>query len=769
MIRLVGTLVVIATIATAGLLVYLLQPRVGLVLGFAVAAAYILLAAPVAPLAMRFDEIRDRRESLRFVQGFEDAAIGMAILTPELELTRVNDTLARMLGRPIEDVQGHCILEFTHPDDVTMSQKAVDGVEGGDQTSFVKRYLRPDQSTVDATVQTVFVRPDHGEPYFFSQLIDVTEQRRAELQKAAIAELGRRALRWSDAITTMNEALEIAKRILDADRCAVTRMTPDGDFRVAAGTGDIPGPYDVLKGSASQSGYTLAEDAPVVCNDLLAEERFLVPTFAVERKMRRSISVPVPERGGARHVLLVHAHEGPREFGVADVRFVEALANVIAGALDRSATEYELRRRALADPLTGLANRALLMSQLERELRHAVRMHARVCILMLDLDRFKFVNDTLGHEMGDALLRQVAGRLTACVRDEDLVARVGGDEFVVISTRMDSERAVAEVGHRIVETLSKPFEVSGHEVVTSASVGVAVAETGEESASDLVRDADSAMYRAKEMGGGRLELFDLGLRERLLERASIEHDLRHALERDELELHYQPLVDLTSARTVGFEALLRWRHPERGLVPPNDFISIAEETGLIIPIGSWVLRAACAQLARWEEPVYLSANLSALQVVPDLVDEVEGLLERYMLRPARLVLEITESLVLDPLTKPTVARLRALGVQVALDDFGTGYSSLGSLQRFPLDVVKLDRELIKSLDEESGSAVLAAAVELGRALGLNVVAEGIETQLQLAKVRELGCDLGQGFLFAKPLPVQEADRFLRGLDAADAA
>ena len=176
-----------------------------------------------------------------------------------------------------------------------------------------------------------------------------------------------------------------------------------------------------------------------------------------------------------------------------------------------------------------------------------------------------------------------------------------------------------------METLSKPFEVSGHEVVTSASVGVAVAETGEESASDLVRDADSAMYRAKEMGGGRLELFDPGLRERLLERASIEHDLRHALERDELELHYQPLVDLTSARTVGFEALLRWRHPERGLVPPNDFISIAEETGLIIPIGSWVLRAACAQLARWEEPVYLSANLSALQVVPDLVDEVEGL------------------------------------------------------------------------------------------------------------------------------------------------
>jgi EAL domain-containing protein (putative c-di-GMP-specific phosphodiesterase class I) len=294
----------------------------------------------------------------------------------------------------------------------------------------------------------------------------------------------------------------------------------------------------------------------------------------------------------------------------------------------------------------------------------------------------------------------------------------------------------------------------------TASVGVAVSEHGHETPEELLRDADAAMYRAKELGGGRYEAFDIALRDRLIERMEIERDLRHAVQRDQLELHYQPLIDLVDERIVGFEALLRWRHPERGLMAPGQFIQIAEETGLIVAIGSWVLDSVCEQLTRWPEPIHVSANVSPVQIKPELVAEVEQLLARHGITPARLVLEITESLVLEPRTKPIVASLRVLGVQLALDDFGTGYSSLVSLQRFPLDVLKLDQSLIASLPEGTGVAVVRAAVELGQALGVQVIAEGIEDPVQLGALRELGCPLGQGFHFARPLPLADAQLLL---------
>jgi len=294
-----------------------------------------------------------------------------------------------------------------------------------------------------------------------------------------------------------------------------------------------------------------------------------------------------------------------------------------------------------------------------------------------------------------------------------------------------------------------------------------VSEHGRDTSEELLRDADVAMYRAKELGGGRFEAFDAALRHRLVERMSIESDLRHAVARDQLELYYQPLIDLAAGRVVGFEALLRWHHDQRGLISPNEFIPVAEETGLIVPIGSWVLKAACAQLARWPESIRLSANVSALQIKPPLVEEVARLLAQYQIAPGRLVLEITESLVLDPLIKPVLAGLRAVGVALALDDFGTGYSSLGSLQRFPLDLVKLDRSLSCSLSDDRGLAVVRAAVELGRALDVPVIAEGIEGPLQLESLRELGCPLGQGFLFARPLPLVEAQRLLADSGATD--
>jgi diguanylate cyclase (GGDEF)-like protein/PAS domain S-box-containing protein len=697
----------------------------------------------------------------RFRGAFEESPIGIVMLDRRLGVLRVNDALCRLLGRDAAQIVGRSILEFTHPDDVAPSRAWNESRSRGNVLApLVKRYVRPDGSIVEVQVTTTaLVEPHDSEPYFFSQLQDVTERRCAERQNAVIADLGRRALGCADVVALMDEAVRSVREILATTLCIIARCSADGAVRLVAADGESLG-WTIGPGYPTQTAYTLQVGKPVVSDDLLSETRFSTPPTVLERGMRRSVSVPVPDRSGSRHVILAHLPAGLRRFTDDDVRFVEAVAHVVAGALDRAAAEDELRRRALEDPLTGLANRALLSSQLETELRHARRLHNRVCVLALDLDRFKIINDTLGHSAGDVLLLKVAARLAGCMREEDLIARPGGNEFTVIATRTATDHAIAEVAQRLIDAVIDPFELDGREVFITASVGVAVSDHGSETPEELLRDADAAMYRAKEQGGGRYEIFDVTLRHHLVQRMAIEADLRHAIERSELELYYQPLIDLTDERVVGFEALLRWRHPERGMIAPDQFIQIAEETRLIIPIGSWVLQTVCAQLAQWPQQIHVAANLSALQITPELTLEVQRQLAQHRVAPDRLVLEITESLVLDPSTKPIVTSLRALGIKLALDDFGTGYSSLGSLQRFPLDLLKLDRTLISSLDEPKGVAVIRAAIELGNALGVDVIAEGIETPTQLATLRNLKCPLGQGYLFARPLPLTEAQQLI---------
>jgi diguanylate cyclase (GGDEF)-like protein/PAS domain S-box-containing protein len=697
----------------------------------------------------------------RFRGAFEHAPIGMVMLTTHAGVLRINAAMCRLLGRDAEEIVGRSILEFTHAEDVQSARDWGQSISAGSlMAPLIKRYVRPDGSIVEAQVIAVLIEPPVGEPYLFSQAQDVTGQRRAERQKAAIADLGHRALEGGDVVALMSEAVRMVREMLATTLCIVSRVSTDGAVRLAAAAGESLS-WTIGPGHATQAGYTLALGKPVVSDDLLGETRFSAPASVIERGMRRSLSVPVPDRSGARLVILAHGPASMPPFKIDDVRFVETVAHVIAGALDRAASEDELRRRALEDPLTGLANRALLSSELDAELRHARRLGNRVWVLVLDVDRFKTVNDTLGHNAGDGLLRLVAARLTTCVREEDLVARPGGgDEFTVVCARAATDHAITDLAERLVEAMVEPFELDGREVFLTASVGVTVSEHGAETPEELLRDADAAMHRAKERGGSRFEIFDIALRQHLIARMAIEGDLRHALERDQFELHYQPLIDLAAERVVGFEALLRWRHPERGLIAPDQFIPIAEDTGLIVAIGSWVLREVCTQLAQWPHELHVAANLSALQITPELVIEVERVLIQHLVAPSRLMLEITESLVLDPAVKPIVTNLRALGVQLALDDFGTGYSSLGSLQRFPLDVLKLDRTLTDSLTERSGVAVARAAVELGRALGVDVIAEGIETKTQLAILRELRCPLGQGYLFAKPLPLADAQKLI---------
>ena len=504
----------------------------------------------------------------RFRGAFEEAPIGMVMLTRELHVLRVNNAMCELLARDAEGLIGRSVLDFTHPEDVQPSVAWIDSrSEGRLLPPLMTRYLRPDGSIVEAQVTTALVEPNNSEPYFFSQLQDVTQRRRAERQKEVIADLGRHALGTADVSVLMGEAMRMVREVLSTTNCATVRQVAGGEPRLVAADGEWFG-FTIGSARVSQTAYTLQVAEPVLSNDLLDETRFSVPPTALETGMRRGLSVPVPERGGIGHVIVVQGPAALRPFTTDDARFLEAVAHVIAGALDRAAAEDELRRRALEDPLTGLANRALLASQLESELRHARRLGDRVCVLVLDLDRFKDVNDTLGHSAGDTLLRQVAVRLSCCVREEDLVARVGGDEFTVVCTRAASDHAIAEVAGRLVQAVVEPFEIDGREVFITASVGVAVSEGGGGSPEELLRDADAAMYRAKGLGAGRFEIFDIALRHHLVQRMEIESDLRRAIEREQLELHYQPLINLSEERVVGFEALLRWRHPERGLIAP---------------------------------------------------------------------------------------------------------------------------------------------------------------------------------------------------------
>jgi diguanylate cyclase (GGDEF)-like protein len=435
-----------------------------------------------------------------------------------------------------------------------------------------------------------------------------------------------------------------------------------------------------------------------------------------------------------------------------------------------AASQRELVHQAFHDPLTGLANRALLLDRTEHALDRLGRTGAEVALLILDLDEFKTVNDSLGHPAGDELLRLTAARISAELRAGDTVARLGGDEFGIlledIADRGDAEATAV----RINQTLRQPAPIDGRELSLKASIGVAMGQVGD-SADEIVRNADLAMYEAKEAGKDRAAVYEPRMHDAMVERLVLESEFRRAIERDEFVVHYQPTVNLNQTSIAGVEALVRWNHPIRGLLAPAQFIGLAEETGLIVPLGLWVLETACKQGAAWREQFpelrdcTMSVNLSARQLQePDLCDGVAAALTQSGLPAHALVLEVTETFMMQDadLARERMGALRDLGVQLAVDDFGTGYSSLGYLQQFPVDVLKIDKSFVDHVaDGDDESAMLEAIIGLARALRMVTVAEGIEEDAQREAMAALGCVLGQGFLFAKPMPVAILEARLR--------
>jgi diguanylate cyclase (GGDEF)-like protein len=448
--------------------------------------------------------------------------------------------------------------------------------------------------------------------------------------------------------------------------------------------------------------------------------------------------------------------------------------SMIASLLEdeREATELatvEISHLAYTDPLTGLPNRPLFMDHLILALAQAGRNHEKVAVFFLDLDRFKDINDSLGHSTGDALLRSVAERIKHCVREGDTVSRFGGDEFTLLIPKIQSVDDAVNIAKKVHETLKIPFTIGERELFVTTSIGISIYPADGLDPETLVRNADTAMYRAKDSGRDNYQMYAPAMNARTLERLALENMLRRAIENDELRLHYQPLVNANTRQVVGFEALIRWQHPDLGLLSPAHFISTAELSGLIVPIGSWVLRTACAQTKLWHKRfgpnLKVSVNLSARQFQQaNLIQEVVAVLRDTGLPAGCLELEITESNAMQNADNSihTLTELKNLGVKIAMDDFGTGYSSLNYLKRFPIDTLKLDRSFIRDVTTDAeDAAIVSAVISMAHSLNLHVVAEGVETEAQLDLLREQKCDRIQGFFFSPPLPLDRLEQYLQ--------
>jgi diguanylate cyclase (GGDEF)-like protein/PAS domain S-box-containing protein len=723
----------------------------------------------------------------RFRLMIENISDTVSILGADGTLLLTTGQLKEILGYPAEFWEGRSIFDLGHPDDLAEGAAMLEHLRTapmGTEMSAELRARHADGSwhVIDTHGVNLIDDPDVGGIVLTTR--NITAGRRAEVLLASQARVLEHVARDDE----LGRSLEAVVRVVQDQRedavgaAFVAERTEDGGphLRAVANVG-VP---DAIVEAVARSPLDgtdpwprlLAAGAVVSTLDLAAEDLGM-PDAAdlVDAGSRAAWAVPLVEVGGI---------DGTQELaGVLLFVFGEARApddDVLAAArrlaslaIDRSRAQDRLAHQAVHDALTGLPNRTLLLDRLAGALQRSGGERGAVAVLFLDVDRFKVINDSLGHTVGDQLLIAFAGRLREAVRPEDTVARFGGDELVVILERVASMDEVRGVAERIEAALRTPFRLGESEVVLTSSIGIAVGEGPRDTPETILRNADTAMYRAKEKGRDRTELFDDELRARAVNRLLFENDLRRALRREELVVHYQPVVDLDTGRVNGVEALVRWDHPRRGLVPPDAFVELAAETGLIVPLGRMVLEQAVTDAVAWAErnpgltdDLLVAVNVSPRQLgTTALADEVERVCSRHGWPLRNLALELTETeLVADADgALRALSALSDLGVRLCVDDFGTGYSSLSYLHRFPMDIVKIDRSFVASIGKEpSGLAIATGVVSMAHALDQVAVAEGIETPEQLAALKELGCDWGQGFLFAQPMDAAGIDTLLRG-------
>jgi diguanylate cyclase (GGDEF)-like protein/PAS domain S-box-containing protein len=650
----------------------------------------------------------------------------LAVVGADGRLAYCNDAGTRLLGLRPGTLAGRPLADLVHEDDLPHVQERLDGSRPGRAPALGFRMLHADRTwrTVDATFRAV---DGAGDVAVCAR--DVT---------------GRDALRLSE---------ERYREMVEGSPYA-TAVHQDGVF--------------VYANAACAEFLGYMEPADLIGMPVLS---LVHPD---EAEMVRIRMASAYETGVAikRDIRLVRLDGEVVTLQITGTRVLHdgqpAIQLMAMDVSDRKTVEGELAHQSLHDQLTGLPNRTLLLDRLHQAMARTTRTGSRVAVLFLDLDHFKVINDSLGHEAGDRLLREVTRSLSEVLRKADTLARFGGDEFVVVVEGVGDVNGVTALAERIAIALDHPMVEGDQAITIKTSIGIAISSDDSESAEDLIRDADMAMYRAKDRGRNRYEVFDAAMRASARDRLHDEFRLRKALDHGELRVHYQPLVDVSDCSVIGMEALLRWEDPHRGMVLPMDFIPLAEESGLIVPIGEWVFREAHAQAGRWHEqfgrPLEVAVNLSARQLTePNLVATIADLLDHGGLgsEDVRVVLEITESLSMeDPAaTASILAELKDLGIGLAIDDFGTGYSSLAHLRKFPVDTLKIDRSFISGLDgDRDNRAIVTAIIELGHALELSVLAEGVETEAELEVLRELQCDRAQGYWFGRPQPADEATR-----------
>ena len=718
--------------------------------GFAAAEQFARALLPHVPHAAVF--IFDRDFTLCFADG------------PALKRGGYDTTA--LIGRGLGDVLPAPAWELLKPRYAT--------VLAGDASVF--RYDSPIQGRSYEVHGSPISAPDGtvvGALVVSHEEVTQAEQRlTARLQQQfAVAELGRLAISGAVFGDLANHAGRSIRRTLEAaDGAVITELVPGGsDFLVRFdSTGRLTGNRVPLAGSMTQ--FVLESQTALVVPDVEAAGLQVFEPLQ-QLGVRSGMCVPIGPVDAPVGVFGVFCRK-PFDFTGDDVAFIESLANVLAEAARREQIDADLRRQAMHDPVTGLPNRSLLDDRLRQSLAIANRAGVQVGVLFVDLDRFKVINDSLGHEGGDHVLRAVAQRLCAAVRGSDTVARFGGDEFVIVAAALTSERDAIAIAEKVMALMAAPVLIDGKEIYVRASVGIRVASSGDDvDPRTLLRVADAAMCRAKARGRGRYELADstTGV-EAPADELGVEQELRDALAAGDLQLVYQPFVQLADGSPIGAEVLLRWQHPTKGYLTPGRFLDVAEDSGLMVPIGAWMLEEACREAVRWQQQnadFLLSINLSGSQLVdPGLVDTVERALGVSGLEPRSLGLELTEQVLIvdEDDALHTLSALKELGVTLLLDDFGTGFSSLSHLKRFPVDIVKIDRSFIEGLDDPAGggddAAIVAALVGMCRATGKEIIPEGIETEAQVGELQRLGCRFGQGYHFSRPLKPDAFDAWV---------